>query len=143
MKNFILIGLIIISLFSCASNKGTETVDKTAPQVYEHAITNDKPHYKITLLWLADTINDSRSSIEFKDEDMQIIKGTVASPTIMYPKWFDYTIRITETTITMSCSNFRQGTKKVPIFTTGEYNSFKKDTAAFAASLFDYLDTFQ
>lgn len=143
MKRLLLIGLACLSLIGCASNKGTEKIDKTAPQVYEYTLAEDKPYYKVTLLWLADTINDSRSSIEFKDEDMKIIKGTVAIPTMMYPKWFDYTIRITDTTVTMSCSNFRQGTDKVPIFTNGEYNSFKKDTSSFAQSLFNYLDTFQ
>lgn len=116
-----------------------------SPQVYEYKIKADKPYYKIILLWLADTINDSKSSIDFKDEELQIVKGTVNTGNIstLNLKWYDYTIRIIDNSITISFSNFRQGSERVPVFTAAEYKSFEKHTESMAQSLFNYLDTFQ
>lgn len=116
-----------------------------SPQVYEYEIKADKPYYKIVLLWLADTINDSKSSIDFQDEELQIVKGTANTGNVstLNLKWYDYTIRIIDNSVTISFSNFRQGSERVPVFTTAEYKSFEKHTESMAQSLFNYLDAFQ
>ncbi len=137
MKKLFLIGLVCLSLFGCMS------FNKDTGQTYEYTITENKPHYKVALLWLAESIDDSKSSIEFQDEGMQVVNGSVVISGDIYDKCFDYTIKVTDLTVTVSCSNFRQGEKKALITKMSEYNSFKKDTSKFAESLFNYFDTYQ
>ena len=165
-KLIILFCILSVPFYNMYAKSQTEKIDIKAPQMYVQEMEEDKPCYKLALLWLtevvssenydmdsyrvffADSLVDVLDSykpgftIDFKDEELQIIKGTSNVKKGLSPWWFDYKIKIEGKKVTISFSNFKVGTKKVKIFTTMEYNNFKEITSALASSLFAYIENF-